>query len=753
VWGIGTVCGRGQEALPTREAMYRRYMEFPSLVKGGSIEPHWMADGSSFWYAEGVPANTVIYKVDPKANTKTPLFDTARVRQALRGALGHEPPHQGLPFDDFSFVDGNRTAKFRVENQDFLLHLDTYAVDRPSARSLEEQARLVPHALREPAFEGEPPLLEALSPDCKWFATVRDHNLWLRATGDDTTTQITTDGARDYEWGDIYAARWAAVSWSPDSSKIAIKRVDYRAVPTFPILHYLRRREEVRWTRHFGIPPTARDPLPLTDLFVIDIPSKRQMRVGMSTGPDHYVRILGWRPDGSELLLLRMHRTLKEVEMLAVNPATGSARVVLTETQKTFVDVDPWSEPVVFTPFGNWTKFIWISERDGWKHLYLYNMNGALVRRLTDQLFPVVNVVVVDEKNGWVYFRAHGDTNRPYDTHLYRIDLDGRGFKQLTEATGQRDIEFSPSREFFLDMHSSLDRPPATDMRRADGAVLRRLAIANIEALKDLNWKPPEEFVVKAADGSTDLYGALYKPYDFDPHKKYPVIESIYARPDSASVRRNFVPDYIGDVQLQALAQLGFIVFEVDGRGGSDRSKAFCDVVYGKVGRYEIPDHVAALRQLAETRPYMDLSRVGVMGGSWGGYFAVRAMLVAPDVYHVGVASSGIGELDDRMAGDIYMDLPQNNKAGYEYASNLRLVERLRGKLLLMYGTADTAVPFSNAMKMVAALIQAGKPFDLVVFPDKGHVPYGSEHPGDPSTSQRYWLESTRRFFEENLKP
>ena len=280
-------------------------------------------------------------------------------------------------------------------------------------------------------------------------------------------------------------------------------------------------------------------------------------------------------------------------------------------------------------------------------------------------------------------------------------------------------------------------------LRRADGTLLQILSKANIDALKaELKWSPSEEFVVKAADGKTDLYGVLYKPYDFDPNKKYPVIEWVYAGPQTAWVPRAFTD--LRGVWPQALAQLGFITFIVDARGTPGRGKGFQDVVYGNFGRYEIPDHVATLKQLAEKRSYMDLNRVGVYGGSWGGYMTLRAMFLAAKVYQVGVALAPVVEpYLDAATHEPYIGLPQNNKEGYEYASNLRLAGNLKGKLLLSIGTSDFL--FSHTMKMVDALIRADKPFDLLVLPEQSHGPTGR--------SGKYWREAVRRYFQEHLKP
>ncbi len=724
-----------------REAMYYRYLEFPSLVKGGSVEPHWMADGSSFWYAEGAPANTVIWKVDPKANTKTPLFDTPRLRRALTDALGHEPPYKGLPFDKFTFVgEGEKAVKFTVEDKEFILQLDIYVITRAPAVSEEGKNRLVPRVVRKSPFRNIfADILEELSPDGRWFAHLKDHNLWLRSTYDGRIKPLTTDGVKDYEWD--YETGEDARIWSPDSFKLAVTKRDSRKVPKIPIVHWLKPTVEVEWFHR----PRVGGPLPQWELFIVDILSKRQVRVDIGAEPDQYLRILGWRPDGAELLFTRFNREHKKLDVMAANPISGSTRIVLTETRKTFFH-PLWARTLSLTLFKDGKRFIWMSERDGWNHFYLYDLDKKLIRRLTEGTFPVVRIVAVDEKAGWVYFTAHDDRQRPYDTHLYRVNLEGKGFTRLTEGTGQHAIRFSPSKEFFLDTHSSTSQPPVVELRRADGTLLQTLSKANIEALREeLKWNPPEEFVVKAADGETDLYGVLYKPYDFDPNKKYPVIEVIYAGPQTTMVPGTFSPNLRG-LSAQALAQLGFITFIVDGRGTPQRGKEFQDVVYGNFGRYEIPDHVATLKQLAEERPYMELNRVGITGYSWGGYFTIRAMLLAPDVYHVGVAGAPAPDLYFAASPvEPYLGLRQENKEAYEYASNARLAGNLKGKLLLIHGTSDAT--FSETMKMVEALIRAGKPYDLLVMPEQGHISLRFGRSGT------YWRDAIRRYFQEHLKP
>ena len=733
-----------------REAMYYRYLEFRSLVKGGSIEPHWMADGSSFWYAEGAPENTVIYRVDPQANTQVPLFDTARLRQALAPLLGDEPPYQGLPFEEFTFIgDGEQTVEFTVADRAFILQLDSYVVTPSPAGSQEEKRRLIPQIARSyPYPDAGNELVEVLSPNRRWFATLKDHDIWLRSSADGREVQLSADGTADYQWGSREWSPRSWASWSPDSSKLAARKVDLRQVPKSPIVHWLAPKEEVEWV-HLSWDRWAGGPMRQTELFVIDIPAGRQVRVDVGEEPDQALNLLGWRPDGSEVLFLRSTRDKKTMDLMAADPQTGASRVVVRERQETFV-AGGWDEwdgggHVHFLEDGQ--RVLWLSERDGWKHLFLYDLEGHLLRRLTEGAWPMLQIIAVDEEAGWVYFTAHADPQRPYDTHLYRVSLQGGPFTQLTEGSGQHAVQIAPSKGFFLDTHSSVERAPVVELRQVDGTLVRTLSEAKIDALRrKLQWSPPEEFVVKAADGKTDLWGVLYKPYDFDPNRKYPVIEFADPNPTWTTVQRHFSPGagWPGRMQSwrllpQALAQLGFITFAVDGRGTPERGKAFQDLIYWDRGHQEIPDHAATLKQLAEERPYMDLDRVGIYGAAGGGYTAIRALLVAPDVYHAAAALNPEVDLSEQFH-EWYMGLPQENPEGWRDVSNTRLASNLEGKLLLIHRTSSS-VGVSNTMKMVAALIQANKPFDLIVQPEEGIIP------------TRYRREAVRRYFEEHLKP
>jgi dipeptidyl aminopeptidase/acylaminoacyl peptidase len=439
-----------------------------------------------------------------------------------------------------------------------------------------------------------------------------------------------------------------------------------------------------------------------------------------------------------------MRRDHKQLDLMAADPTTGAARVVLSESQQTFVAGHNWRTiRPTWLPDGK--RFVWLSERDGWNHLYLYHLDGTLIRRLTTGEWPALEVEAVDPAGDWVYFTGRAEA-RIYDTHLYRVRLNGTGFKRLTEATGQHAITMSPSGRYFLDRHSTPVRPEATDLRAADGRFIRTVATSDTTALAELKWRPPEEFVVKAADGVTDLHGLLFKPYDFDPSRRYPVIDYIFGNPSFEWVVKTFTAGANRQLESQALAQLGFIVLMVDGRGTSGRGKAFQDVVYQNFGTHEIPDHVATLKQLARERPYMDLDRVGLLGSQWpGSYMVLRGMLTAPDVYHVGVARLvTLADPSSMLAVLIepYMGLPQDNAAAYAAASNLPRVDQLRGKLLLIAETDEIQAPYSDIMKLVAALNAADKRYDLVLNPER---PEGLNY-------RTYYMNLYRQYFQEHLQ-
>jgi dipeptidyl aminopeptidase/acylaminoacyl peptidase len=717
---------------PDADSLYNAYMNFASLVRGGSVQAHWMEDGSSFWYAEGAPDSTIIYKVDPETNTRIVLIDPERVRRAVTPLLGHDPPNRGLPFETVEFMEDERAVKFTLEEKDFLLRLDTHEIDWTPVPEVNHAIPLeIP-----PRFPDWGATREMLSPDGRWLLSVRDENLWLRSAMNGHATQLTTDGVEDQGWS---YAPWDGRIWSPDGSRIVARKTDFGQVPKIPIACFAEGWNDVRWMPYV----TARAPQPKTELFVLGVEDGSRVSIDVGDSKDQLVRAQGWQADGSRIFFIRWNRPHTRVELLTADPATGASRVLLTEDKK-IPSLLHSLRTTFFTPLGDGERFIWLSDRDGSSQLYLYHIDSGLIRTLTPDTLRAEFVVGVDETDGWIYWRGR-TTDARADAHLYRVGLDGERLRRLTEGVGYHNIQFAPSKRFFIDSHNSTARPPSAELRSAEGDLLQVLSRADISGLLALGWAPPEEFVVKAADGRTDIFGAIYRSPDFDPEQKYPVLQYIYAAPGSDDAPRGFSPGWIAADQGRALSQLGFITVRMDWRGFRGWGTAQ-EPIYGNIGRYETADHVVALEQLAEERPYMDLGRVGIFGASYGGYTAIRAMLQAPDFYKIGVATMPITDMAEHWGNEYFLGLYEENREAYEYASNIPLAKNLAGKLLLIHGTCDTAVPFaSHTLRFVGELARVGKPYDLIVLPGQGH--------GFTGSSEAYWLDAVRRYFVEHLNP
>ena len=741
-----------------RTAVFHEYLEFASLVEGASLEPNWLSDGASFWHVEGGPADRAIWKIAPAANSKTPFFDAARLRSALTEALGYEPPGKGIPFEGFALTPTGGAALFRLEGSQFSLDLDSYSVARlpaPDPGSALAQSWTMPKTFARRGYFGMTmDVADTLSPDGKWFARLQGDNVALRSTKDGRERRLTEDGTADHAW-DIESDRillGAGLtmkmvpfhSWAPDSLKLWATKIDRSRLARKYEIRYMQTEDQI-----IERPVTiAGGQLSRVSPHILNVLSREAMPIEIGEIDDFYFCLLGWRPDSSEVLFARFSRDFKRMDLMAANARTGAARTLFSETADSFVKIQ--HDIISFGNAGfralpDGSGFLWESTRDGWNHLYLYGYDGKLKRQLTKGSFPVLEAEAVDSENGWVYFRAHGDPNRVYDTHLYRTSLKGGPMQRLTEGEGQHQAQFSPSLEYFIDTYSAPGAPPKIDLRAADGTLVRNLGQADIGALEALGWTPSEEFVVKAADGATDLWGVMHRPYDFDPGKRYPVLEYLYAGPQIVTADRSFSthPDKMRNLP-RALAQLGYIVITLDARGTPERSKAFQDVVYRNWGRNEIPDHAGAIAQLGERHDFMDLSRVGVWGHSWGGYFALRALSQAPDTYHAALSSAPGFDPYAGLLYEPYLGLPDEAKEAYEYASAFRLATQIRGKLMLVGGTADYFT-FPDFMKMSRTLIDAGILHEQVVLPEEGHGYIGK--------GQEYFINALVDFFGRHLAP
>ena len=576
------------------------------------------------------------------------------------------------------------------------------------------------------------------SPDGRWgLITVGDGLALVSTAGD--TIDVTAAAADGLFWSDYGAL------WSPDSRRVVVEGWDMADTPTIPIVDWLDPAAPVNEE-----PATqAGRPRPVPRLHVFDVAAETLRPLDVSGGlPEPMLSCAGWVPGTGELLVIRFDRPMTRQDLLAVNPQTGALRILVSETTDTFIDglaaaflLDRYCRPV-----GDDTHFIWLSQRDGWRRPYLYRCDGTLVCPLTAGPVSTDRLELVDNDTGWVYLWARSDRSDPTSHHLCRVRLDGSGFAQLSQDPGRRTVSFAPDRSCFVENHSDLDRAPRSILRRADGTPVIDLDRADTSALEAWSWQPPSRATAKAADGVTDCYCALYLPPGFDPALRYPVIEVIYAGPQWMIVPRRFTPGEYGDTAA-ALAQLGYVAVIIDSPGTAGIGKAYQDAVFGRLGQIEIPDHVAALKNLAATRPWLDLSRVGVHGKSWGGYFALRALLLAPDVYKVGVASSLVADLATAPDGPIvpYLGLPRNNPEAYAAADCLPLADQLQGDLLITIGTGDRNTPFGQSMRMLRAFTEADKDVEVLVLPGEHHWLQGK--------SFTRWQRALRDYFREHLPP
>jgi dipeptidyl aminopeptidase/acylaminoacyl peptidase len=561
---------------------------------------------------------------------------------------------------------------------------------------------------------------EGMSPDGQWQAFFRDNNVWVRRMSDQQEFALSTEGTAE----DRYQGRFY---WAPDSRKLVVMRTkqgDTRKV--YYVESSPKDQLQPKLHSYDYLKPGDRVPQPMPQLFDVAQRRKIEMDSALFENPwsNQDVR---WAADSSHFTFVHNRRGHQILRLIAVNAADGTARAIIDERSATFID---YSGKFFLHYLERSGELIWMSERDGWNHLYLYDARtGKVKHQITRGPWVVRGVERVDEERRQIWFRAGGihPGQDPYYVHYARVNFDGSQLTLLTEGNGTHTVQFSPDRRFFLDSWSRVDAPPVHELRRAeDGRLVCVVEQADASAMSQLGWRPPEPFVAKGRDGQTDIYGVIWRPTRLDPGKKYPVVERIYAGPQGSFTPKNFQPAHQG----QAYAELGFIVVQLDGMGTSHRSKAFHDVCWKNLGDAGFPDRILWMKAAAQKYPYMDLSRVGIFGGSAGGQNAARALIAHHDFYKVAVADCGCHDnrMDKIWWNEQWMGWPVGPH--YEEQSNVTQAHRLQGRLLLIVGEMDENVDPASTMQVVNALIKADKDFDLLVIPGVGHgaaeTPYGN---------------------------
>lgn len=738
-----------------------------TLVQNTILSQYWQSDGRLI-YRKSIIDGSEYLLFDPESGSKQLLFDDERLAEGLREFVEDEIEANNLVLSRVRLDDSSSDLQFRFQGDTYHLDLASYELQQ-----LEET-----------------PSGENLSPDGSKAVFIENYNLWVRDTTTNTLTQLTSDGIEDYGYGTNNAG-WVrsdtpVLKWSPDSRKIATFRHDGRNV-----------QDMILWSTEVGHPQPDIWKYPLVGdehIFMIERlvihleETPRLVWLDMpqdshrSTSSDHVAGQgsvfldVQWSKDSQELSFISSSRDHKIADLRIADVDTGEVSDVYREVAETHYMTGfntnnianvyrQESRTHIQAGFidENWRvlhergEFIWFSEKDNWGHLYLHDLeSGELISSLTEGPWLVVQIHRIDLENEQLYFLASNVEGRdPYFYHMYRVNLDGTSLELLTPEDAHHAISWSVEGDYFVDTYSTPDTAPVSVLRNIDGEIVAELEEGDSSALLAAGWVPPVPFTVKARDQVTNLYGLLYKPSNFDLARSYPVLNYLYPGPLGSSVgSRRFLASR---ADKQAVAELGFIVVEVDAMGTPGRSKSFQDIYYGNMGDNGLPDQITTIRQLASTRPWMDIDRVGIWGHSGGGFASTAGILRYPEFYKVAVSSAG--NHDNRNYEDDWAErfqglletYPETDpvteaevsvaSTNYDNQANQLLVENLQGKLLLAHGLMDTNVHPSSTLLVVDALIKADKDFDLFIFPNRSHG----------FVTQRYFMNKRWDYFVEHL--
>ncbi|HYL78103.1 MAG TPA: DPP IV N-terminal domain-containing protein [Bryobacteraceae bacterium] len=713
------------------------------LVLHGGVRATWIA-GDRFWYRNVTAQGTEFVLVDPARGARGPAFDQAKLAAALSAAAGATYDAHHLPFMDFEFSEDGQSISFNIRARRFKCDLSGAQCVADNSTG-ERRGRGVTAATRT----------DVPSPDKKTTAFIRDFNLWIRDVATGKETRLTTDGVKDFGYATDNAG-WASsdrpiLLWSPDSKKIATYQQDQRGVGEMYLVSTKVGHPELRAWKY----PLPGDEVVTTiQRVIIDLGADNggPKVVRLKMPPDQHRSTLcdnvacrggewgdvQWSADGKHLALVSTSRDHKHEQLRVADASSGAIRDVLEESTPTFFESGNGRVNWRYLPGSN--EVLWFSERDNWGHLYLYDLDtGKLKSQVTSGDWNVTQLLRVDEKKRMLYLLGVGrEKGRdPYFVHFYRAGMDDGKVDLLTPEDANHDVTLAPSGRFFADSYSKPDVPPVAVVRDADGKLMSTVEKADVSRLTAAGWKPPLSFTVKGRDGVTDLYGLMFKPTNFDASKKYPIVNHIYPGPQTGSVgSRNFSAAR-GD--CQALAELGFIVVEIDGMGTPWRSKKFHEAYFGNLGDNTLPDQVGGMKQLAERYPWIDIDRAGVYGHSGGGFAAADAMFRYPDFFKVGISEAG--NHDNREYEDDWAEKWQgllerkaDGSTNYDNQANQLVAKNLKGRLLLAHGTMDNNVPPYNTLLVVNELIKANKDFDLLLLPNRNHG-FGNE----PYMVRRRW--------------
>lgn len=711
VQGFATLNAVAQEKAPNEPAKkltLDRLFSSPSL--GGSLAQgvQWTPDGKRISYFHHASDGPELWTLDAQSGKRAPLVGAKLLTEVLQ-----PPKEKAIQSTGLGRV-APQDYQWSADGKDLLFVSDT------SLAWLDLNSKK-PKTL----VSGDDSVEDAkISPDGKWVSFVQNYNVWVVNIESGEKKQITEGGSEellkgklDWLYPEELGAR-TAYWWSPDSTQIVYYEMDERKVTQYPIYDMSTTTGAVETTRY----PQAGEPNPIVRLGVVPISGGDTRWLDTGNDTDVYIPRVNWTPDSKSIAVQILNRAQTKLELRLFDAASGSSRLLLTEQDKYWVNV---GDDLYF--FSDNQRFLWTSERDNYRHLYMYGMDGKLLKQLTKGDWGVLGVqgfgphssngLVVDEKNGAIYFLS--EKGSVVDTQVYKLSMDSGEVTQVTREPGVHDVEMSPDYAMFIDSVSRADVPAHQEIDRLDG---QRVAMLTDNAVPELTTYhlPATEFKTLHAEDGTELYASMIKPGNFDPSKKYPVLVEVYGGPGAQQIRDQW---HGSRLFSKFMAEQGFVVWSLDNRGSTGRGHNFETPLYHRMGTVELADQLAGVKYL-QSLPFVDGARIGIWGWSYGGYMTLTALMHAADVFKVGVAVAPVTDwrLYDTAYTERYMGTPQEDKEGYDGSAPANFTNNLTGKLMVAHGTGDDNVHFANTALLLNKLIQAGKyPQYLMVFPGRGH--------------------------------
>lgn len=717
------------------------------LLKTASVSPNWIEKTDLFYYNTTEGDLTVCYLVNAAKGTRKPLYDTKTLATKLSTITGANVDAKSLSFYNVE-IDPVHPDRFN-----FLYKNKRYQYETKSDK-LQEIAKVVPPKNNNPTNRTE--YWKKLSPDSAWFVYGYQHNAYLQKNGETTATQLTTDGEPYYSFVSSSSTTiddkksGAMLYWFNNSKKLFALREDKRRVQEMTIINSLSEPRPQINTYKFPMPGDKE--VVQYELFLFDTDSRKAQKLDIAKYPDQKIIMQSTITNGRTLLFagntndpqkeiyfLRRSRTNDQMDLCRLDGNTGKVTELITETTKPHFNDQLFNCRIL----NNGNDILWWSERNGYGQYYLYDRNGKLKNAVTKGNFVSGEILSIDTVARTMVYEGYGREKNtdPYYRMFYKVKFDGSGFTLLTPGNAYHDIQLAKNGKYLLDTYSRTDQPAVTVLRDMKGKQLMELGRDDASALFKMGWKLPEMIKVKAADGVTDLYGVMYKPFNMDSTKKYPIISSVYPGPQEDYIPKKFAID---DNYNQSLAQMGFIVINIAHRGSSPlRGLAFHTFGYGNLRDYALADDKYVIEQLAAKHSYIDLNKVGIYGHSGGGFMTATAILTHPEFYKVAVAASGNYDTNiyTQWWGETYHGVwLKDGKFESNIPTTAALAGNLKGRLFLITGDVDKNVHPANTFRLADALIKNNKRFDMMVLPGKDH-----------GLGDKYYINLIRYYFMENL--